>query len=298
MGLAKSIVTAILSFVVFTTLPLAITSFFFMQEMDLSGGMGGLGGDILGTFLQDTGMLDQLSDQLAGSLPELQAICSIYPSWTVSDIFTNATGPGMPGYDAGGAEALIDSIMPCFDIPCSEIMTMDVTDLTNRFTQDLSNCDIELPDDFVQDFNMTDFGGGFGDFDFGGLLSQLSSLTDIFNRLVVYMIIAGIICAILLLIISRDIGYFSRRMGMIFLITGISFIVMTFVLKAILPGILGGMMGSMGDTVSSMVTSLIIDPMERMFTINLIYIIGGGIGVAIGTVLKKRNAAAAEFETK
>jgi hypothetical protein len=298
MGMLKSIFMAILSFIVFTTLPLAITSYFFLQEMDMSGIGGDIGGTILNTVLQNTGMMDQLSQQLAESLPQLQAICSMYPSWTITDIFSNMTGPGMPGYDEGGADALIGSIIPCFDIQCSEITTMNVAQLTERFTQDLSECDIELPAEFIQNLNISDFGGvDFGGFDFGGILGQMTSLTSLLQKLIVYMIIAGVICAILLLVISRDIGYFSRRMGMIFLITGISFIVLTYLMQALLPRILGNMFGGMGDTVSSIVQSIVFDPLDRLMTINIIYCVGGGAGVVIGSILQKRKSADGEFKS-
>ena len=78
-------------------------------------------------------------------------------------------------------------------------------------TEQLSDCDIELPPDFIQNFNMSDFGGGdFGGFDFGGILGQVQYFGGLFERYVIYMIIAGVICSVLLLIISRDVGYFSR----------------------------------------------------------------------------------------
>ena len=248
MGLAKSILTGFLSFMVFTTLPAAITGYLFLQQMDISNLGGNVGGTILGTILEESGFLEQIGDQLASTLPELQTICSIYPDQGLSDIFANMS-------EMGSGEELMGLILPCLDIPCSDIMTMDSSQLAQEMVNQMGDCDIQIPSEFLEGFNMTDYGGfDFGGFDLGGMLGQVEYFAGLAETWSVYLTIFGLICAVLLLIVSRDLAYFSRRMGMIFLITGISFIVLTFVLIAILPGIMSNMFAGMGETVTSIIS--------------------------------------------
>jgi hypothetical protein len=288
MGFAKSLATGILSFIVFTTLPFAITSYFFIQEFNMPNMTVNIGGFVISSILQETGFYEQFASQFGEIFPALQAACTLDPSLNLAYLFEAMLN------QSGGIEGgeFVGMLLPCIDIPCATVLNSTSDDIVNMISAQLETCDIQIPKEFLMQMgNMTMPGMNF---DLSGLLGTLDTFMIQAQIFIIYAIIIGILCSIMLLAISRDAGYFSKRMGAIFLITGIGFIIFTYVLKVVLPNILLTTFANIGTLLMPIITALVIDPFDRLLPINFLYCFFGALGIAIGMILKRHKGSTQE----
>jgi hypothetical protein len=247
-----------------------------------------IGGFVVSNLLQETGFYDQFATQFAEMYPLFEAACTANSSANMEDLFMEMMGDG-GGFEG---EEFLDMLLPCIDIPCTTVLESTSDDIVDLIVTQLEACEIEIPQEFLTQMgNMTVPGM---DFDLSGIFGMLDTVMVQAQIFVIYAIIIGVICAILLLAISRDVVYFSKRMGIIFLTTGIGFIIFTYVLKIVLPNVLLSMFADIGTIILPIITALVIDPLDRLLPINFLYCVFGGIGIAIALIIKRYKGGPTE----
>jgi uncharacterized membrane protein len=295
MGVLKSLGTGLLSFIIVTTLPTGIFAYFFFQEFDPNNLEGQIFGTVLETMFESeefAPMMQEFETSMEQILDSgIRDICVADPETNFTEMLESLGE--LPGGEEMEMASMLLSSISCEDINA----TTTGADLARIMIDGLGSGEITLPDSLMEDIGMgglgTDLGGGLE-----GMLGSLGDITGMVDRYVFYMIMVGLICSVLLLVITKDPAEFSRKMGIIFITQGLFMIIFVYGMEMFLPTLINSFAGGIGGggapvdvegMITPMLNALIFDPLKSVMWLNLLFVIGGAAAYIVGKIAQREN---------